>query len=61
MPRVFFRCSGAYSGRALGAGAAAFFALHLTEGGKVDICGRIDVFFCSSLHFEQKTHVMTFK
>ena len=44
----------------MGGWAAAFFALHLTEGGKVDICGRIDLLFGSSLGFGQKTDVVTF-
>ena len=41
----FSRYSGAYVVREGGAGAAAFFTLHLTLSGKVNICGRDDLFF----------------
>ena len=61
MPRFFSRSSGVHPvGGRWGHG---FFALHLTLGGKVNICGRDDLFFCfcSSLDFGRKTDVMTFK
>ena len=33
-----------------------FFALHLILGGKLDICGRFDLFFCSLLDLGRKTN-----
>ena len=38
-----------------------FFALHLTLGGKLDIYGRDDLFFCASPDLGRKTDVMTFR
>ena len=43
MPRVFFQVL---------RGAASFFALHLTLGGKVGICGRDNLFFALHLILE---------
>ena len=57
-PGSFSRCSKTYPGWALG--LRLFFAFHLTLGGKVDICGRDDLFFFS-LDFGQETDVTTFK
>ena len=60
MPRVFSQVfRGVSRGRV--AGTAAVFALHLTLGGEVDICGRDDLFFCFSRDFGRKTDVTTFK
>ena len=61
MPRVFFQVFRGVSRKDAGGWGRGFFVLHLTEGEKVDICGHIDLFFCSSLDFGRKTNVMTFK
>ena len=52
MPRVFFQVLKGVSRGALG--PRLFFALHLTLGGKVDICARDDLFFALHLNFGRK-------